>query len=417
MKLFRRLGNIPPGYEETIFKPIGHDEFIENAGRLDTWCPLEKADIGAIELVREAVELKKLNGGLIKSSMFEDLVGDAYARLYEKAIPCLQKKILEGDHQQMTMDKPLTGESAEGARVSPPPADEKAPEKPLEKAPKTRAKGVTKREIQRKADSIAIKAATSRLAAKSTRLADEDFKPAPVEPSATEPPRNHGDNPKDNNERAPEGSTIQPSIPIIPSSVLPSLHGSGDEESELSDVDESRISEPEKPAKPMFPNLLAKRLASPNPGSEISSNVSFDGGDTEKEEHQPRALDEIDGDAAGEDGDGDDDDNDNDNDGDGEAEDEAGDEGGDEEGNDDEDDIDGGGGNLGDVEDVGNDGGDEGEGQDEDDGDDDGDEVDIESVPAVPFQENDLDMESGKPHDRLNESHRSDPSDIEMDDA
>ncbi|EAS32430.1 transcriptional corepressor for histone genes (Hir3) [Coccidioides immitis RS] len=284
IKLFRRLGHVPASHEEAIFKPLGHEEFVANATRLDSWTHSETAEPALIDLVREAVELKKLNGGLIKPGIFEDLVGDVYALIYEKTVPGILERIAkEENRERMKVDHLLSAGDSVNDNHTPPPGLDKSPDKPPEKAPgpKARAKGVTRREVQRKADAIATKAAASR--PKPIRPADEDSKPVVVEQAATEGTANKAEAQeevsKPVSQQTPEaGEATGPAI--VPSSALPSIHDSGEDESELSELDDSKMSDPSKPSLPMFPNLLVKRLASPNPMSELSSNISHDGRET-----------------------------------------------------------------------------------------------------------------------------------------
>ncbi|EEP82398.1 predicted protein [Uncinocarpus reesii 1704] len=317
IKLFRRVGNVPTSHEETVFKPLGHDEFVTNAAHLDSWTQTGKADPKLMDLVREAVELKKLNGGLIKPGMFEDLVGDVYALLYENTVP----RILEGiateeNRERMKVDHLLSaGDAADRSRTPPPSTFDKQSEKPSEKGPgpKPRAKGVTRREIQRKADAIATKLAVSRLAAKASRLAEEELR-APAEDSTTEKPINEDE---EEISKPVTGDLLVSDAPIVPSSAVPSIHDGGDEESELSELDESKLSEPTKQAIPTFPSLHVRRLASPNPLSELSSNVSHDGKEPEGVEHME--LDPSAGGGGEGDGDGEEDGEDDGGDGDGDS--------------------------------------------------------------------------------------------------
>ncbi|WEW54969.1 Histone transcription regulator 3 [Emydomyces testavorans] len=414
IKLFRRSNNVAANHEEAIFKPIGHDEFVANAGHLDACIHAGTAEQTMIDLVREAVELKKLNAGLIKPGIFEDLVGDVYALLYEKTVP----RILEGiakeeNRERMKVDHLLSaGDTADGTHTPPPPPppasetlSEKLPEKPTH--PKTRTKGVTRREVQRKADAIATKAAAARPAGKPTRPADEDAKPPAAEQTAIETTTNKDEIQEEATQQAPEEVPEARDAPVVPSSALPSIHGSGDDESELSELDESKISEPSKPAVPMFPNLLVKRLASPNPLSEASSNISNDGGDGDGD---------GDGDVEG-DGDGDEDavvDTDADvNDG--------GDGNGDGVGDDHEGDEDGNGDNNGDDDDDPGDGDADQERDDDGDGDGDGDgDRDVDGDSAVTMSLQEPKSEGGvadNESEHTNEAQPPGQSDVEMEDA
>ncbi|KAI1989642.1 Histone transcription regulator 3 [Ophidiomyces ophidiicola] len=278
IKLFRRLGNIPINHEDAVFKPIGYEEFIANASRLDSWSHSEPADTATIDLVREAVELKKLNAGLMKAGIFEDLVGDTYALFYEKSVPTILEGLAkEENRERMKVDHLLlcggTGDTAHTSSLTP----EKPQEKLPEKAPKARAKGVTRREVQRKADAIAAKAAASR-PTKASRAAEEDSKLPIVEQIVNEPSTKK-DEIQENIQNQVSERTQEITETATARSAPPTVLENGDTESELSELDESKISELSRPVGQIFPHSLAKRLVSPNPQSEASSNISIDGGD------------------------------------------------------------------------------------------------------------------------------------------
>ena len=198
--------------------------------------------------------------------MFDDFVFDVYARLYEETVPGFVEQVAEEENQKrMKVDHLLmVGEKSEGTEnpVTAPPEPAPVPVP----GPKPRVKGVTRRELQRKADAIATKA--PRPAPKPTRPAEDDSRP--------QPPEQVSDKPEEKNEtKDEEPSAIQQSAPA-------SVHDSADDESELSEFDEDKIAEAVKSSDTaLFPNLLMKRVMSPKPGSELSTNISVDGGDNE----------------------------------------------------------------------------------------------------------------------------------------
>ncbi|KAK2783228.1 Histone transcription regulator 3 [Emmonsiellopsis sp. PD_33] len=270
IKLFRRVGEIPEGHEDTIFKPVSHDDFVVYSGRLENWCHSHSADMALVDLLKDAVELKKLNNGLMKSAVFEDLVADTYAVLYQKNIAKFMEQVTEEESRdRMKVDHLLMGsDGPEGTRT--PPVSTQGP------GPKPRFKGVARKELQRKAEAIATRALAPRSIPR----------PAPrLAPNPT------GEEPQ-------QSTNIEVAVPVLPirdelkeeasgvqSSVPGSVHDSADDESELSDIDEDLVEkglEPAitntttKPAPPqsMFPNLLMKRVLSPKPGSDPSTNVS-----------------------------------------------------------------------------------------------------------------------------------------------
>lgn len=246
-----------------MFKGVTHDEFTIHSGRLEEWCLNNTAENPIIDLLRDAVELKKLNGTLMKSSMFDDIVFDIYAHLYQEKTPKFVEQVAEEENRERMKVNHLLmiGEKTEGTETPPAPTPPTPAPVP---GPKPRVKGVTRRELQRKADTIATKA--PRPAPKPTRPTEDDSRP-PLPEQISDKPEEKNDTKDD------EPSAIQPSAAA-------SVHDSADDESELSEFDEDKVAEAAKPSNTTsFPDTLVKRVASPKLDSELSTNVSVDGGD------------------------------------------------------------------------------------------------------------------------------------------
>ncbi|PGH04967.1 hypothetical protein AJ79_06924 [Helicocarpus griseus UAMH5409] len=302
IKLLRRVGEIPEGQEDTVFKPVSHDDFVLYSARLEDWCQQHSSETHLVDLLKDMVELKKLNNGLMKPAIFEDLVADTYAVLYQSNIPKFIEQVAgEENRERMKVDHLLMASDGPDGTQTPPITSAQG-----QPGPKPRFKGVSRKELQRKSEAIATRALAPKPAPKpAARLADE------------EPPTR------------PPGGTIEVAIPVLPirddvreeasgaqSSVPGSVHDSADDESELSEIDEEKASElaeastgleaagaaegepeaeeettttamTEKPddAQPTLPNPLMKRIMSPKPESENpSTTVSVgDGADAEIE--------------------------------------------------------------------------------------------------------------------------------------
>ncbi|KAK3079662.1 hypothetical protein LTS18_004197, partial [Coniosporium uncinatum] len=83
--LLRRIGKIPEGHEDAIFKNLNHDEFALRSLHLEAWCHNqlnEETKHAQLTTLKDVVELKKINNGLIKPTLIDDLIGDTYALLY-----------------------------------------------------------------------------------------------------------------------------------------------------------------------------------------------------------------------------------------------------------------------------------------------------------------------------------------------
>lgn len=83
MQVLRKHGNVPPGHETAVFSGISHEAFVRRKEYLEKWCHDSSSSSPILEVLQEAIELKKLNGTLMKPGSIDDLVGDAYAYLYD----------------------------------------------------------------------------------------------------------------------------------------------------------------------------------------------------------------------------------------------------------------------------------------------------------------------------------------------
>ncbi|KAI5211044.1 hypothetical protein E4T38_01567 [Aureobasidium subglaciale] len=84
LKVLRRHGHIPIAQETAIFSGINHEDFLRRKEYLENWCQ-NPANIShpVLETMQEVIEIKKINGGLMKAAAIDDLIGDAYAYLYD----------------------------------------------------------------------------------------------------------------------------------------------------------------------------------------------------------------------------------------------------------------------------------------------------------------------------------------------
>lgn len=83
-RLLRHSFKIPP-MEEDVFKNMSPEEFEILAERVSDWAGKDDRDHHALNAMKEAIELKKLNGGLTKAGMIDDLINDSYSVLYKDA--------------------------------------------------------------------------------------------------------------------------------------------------------------------------------------------------------------------------------------------------------------------------------------------------------------------------------------------
>lgn len=294
MQLLRVRGGIPIGQEDAVFKSVSHLTFLLNTGRLEEWTQSPEADTNYLQLLRDISELKKLNNNLMKGTMFNDLLGDAYAHLYNRVVPeLIAKSTDEENRERMRVDHVLMNAEASPADTPSPLASGQGTDPTMIRKPKV----ITKAEIIRKAEALIIKlvaqplpsvskppAVRPQTAAPPAMLSPTLPIQQPSEAASTHPPENPS---ADAN--ATDTATLKPdNAPDKDkekerelSSVAGSVHDSADDESELSEIED--MEEPADIApKPLFPGLIKRVQAVER--SDAESSKDEDGGDEQEEE-------------------------------------------------------------------------------------------------------------------------------------
>ena len=250
-----------------LFQGMHPDVYAARATRLEAWMHMQSTNPPIVDILREAIELKKLNNNLFKSTLFEDLIRDIYAHLYESIVPGLiAQDAVEENRVRMSVDNILTNQAP---TVETPPVDFSAAQAEQQKS---RARWLTQRELVRRAEAIAAKPAPTVPAKVLKALA-----PSPM--SSKEQSKQLGQS----------GST--PALAVVidlekdnASSVPGSVHDSADDESELSEVDEevadSKLMEASAERPALFPGLLAAKT------EDVGDEDGNMGGITEDETHE-----------------------------------------------------------------------------------------------------------------------------------
>ncbi|KAF9893105.1 Histone transcription regulator 3 [Aspergillus nanangensis] len=297
-RVIRRAGNINEGHEESVFKPIGWEEFVTNTGRLEGLSQLSPESPVLLELLRDAVELKKLNNNLMKVSLLEDLIADLYSRLYEVNMPQVLEQANEENKEKMKVDHLLM--ASDGAADTPtPPTSAPASEAP---APRGRTKGIARRDVQKRAETIVHRKLAPRApTAKVSAPTEAEPAHAPGQSVASASQQNKDTTRRSTGPGEEAGSGQHSDVPD-------SLHDSADDESELSEIDDDKLSKLNTERKMLFPNLR-DRGTSGDPESEMSGPADRDGGneatgeiDEEGDREGEADLGEGEGDTIGEDG-------------------------------------------------------------------------------------------------------------------
>jgi len=281
LKLLRQAGQVPEGYEDHVFKSMNHDDFSAKSAKLEAWCHSPTTQSTTLEILRDVIELKKLNNGLMKPTLIDDLLCDTYAKLYEDAGPL---------HDQAPAPNAipnLDGTSDPAAHPAPVQLQFQPSYQPGQPAqeqhvPRPRAKGVGRRELQRKAEAAVNRPVTATVASIPARL----LHGGPSLALALGGGRASVDGPGGGG-----GSAVAAAhaLALVENSAPASVHDSADDESgsELSELGD--LDEPTPPQRPMFPGLaarIANRKASPTPGSSLVGGDSEDVGLEEKDEDE-----------------------------------------------------------------------------------------------------------------------------------
>jgi hypothetical protein len=287
LKLLRRMGRIPDGHEDAVFKSLNHDEFVLLAGRLEAWCQDPATQNPVLDVLRDVLELKRLNNGLMKATLIDDLVGDTYAMLYANIGPTLPPLPSEQTPQQPPQPPSISALSSIQAAPGQPPisslqhvqvdggTDPSNPNLPFsiyhpnqlqgqvqlppqhpppDTTARPRAKAIGRREVQRRAEAASAKPAVPAPAPSTTTMAIRSppiTHPQLVIPSPAPNPSaaNNSESPTKGHaggelQVPPSGTaTTAASVTNEEPSAPASVHDDADDESELSELDESEVRE------------------------------------------------------------------------------------------------------------------------------------------------------------------------------
>ncbi|KAE9376333.1 hypothetical protein N431DRAFT_180202 [Stipitochalara longipes BDJ] len=300
LKLIRSVAKVPAGMDE-IFKTVPNEEFTHFSDRLTAWIADPRMQHPALDALREAVELKKLNSNAMKPTPIDDLINDAWAVLYTQVA-----KTLPGPDPAS-----LQAAQLDGAGEAPPPAarsmgpmslnnlvmDMNGTQIPVpvtyagSEPSRARKVGISRREVLRR----------SELAVNRPPDPPRAIAPASSRPRASEQP-----SPTtilgSNAESGQRGASSTPKVEIPARSAeggqererndeeseRGSLHDSADDESDLSDVPDMD----DVDSSMIFPNLMRRE------GQGSSTANENDG----ENEHEHEGENEGDGEGGGEEG-------------------------------------------------------------------------------------------------------------------
>ncbi|KAF1920885.1 hypothetical protein BDU57DRAFT_465752 [Ampelomyces quisqualis] len=309
--MLRNLGRVPEHQEDSTFKSLNHDEFNMIAPRLEAWCQSPATQHHTLDILRDVIELKRLNNGLLKPLHIDDLIGDTYALLYTTIGPTLPPLPTEQQQRQEMIDpvQPAfahphstlsisslvqvqvdgTGETTNRGPFAVNHKNQLLPQQPLQQLPqpepaaRPRSKAVGRREIGRRAEACTQKpvgtaaaqttampirsppAMNATLTSFSPRVTSPEKPAQPVssmnEPTAhTNSTNNSGTGTATasvtNDEADPEPEHEHEPEPSAPASV----HDDADDESELSELDEEEVREIEQEVIRRSTSIAAPKL-------------------------------------------------------------------------------------------------------------------------------------------------------------
>jgi hypothetical protein len=328
LKMLRNLGQVSEGQEDAAFKSVNHEEFNIVALRLEAWCQNPQTQHPVLDILRDAIELKRLNNGLMKPLQIDDLIGDTYALLYTTIGPTLPPLPSEQPPQPqppqpqfMAPAQPVTqhisalpisslmqvqvdgpGDPANRtpfAVYHPSQLVSQQPQAPQpEPVVKSRAKAVGRREVGRRAEACVqrpVTAAAHQPTAMPIRSPPPSHATIPAISTRTSSPEksaqsanNTAENPDHSFDKSASGTaptSVDNDDPEPEPSAPASVHDDADDESELSELDEEEVQEIEQEViaprrsasiaapKPLFPNLSRKSMdkqTAKDDGSEAS---------------------------------------------------------------------------------------------------------------------------------------------------
>ncbi|KAI0834402.1 hypothetical protein F5Y06DRAFT_279136 [Hypoxylon sp. FL0890] len=276
LRLIRQTYQISPVLEDD-FKSISSDEFEIITSRISDWSSDPSSSHPALSALQEAIELKKLNAGLMKAGAIDDLVTDCYTALYfeiGKSLPGPAVSTLIAEREQARLreearqsDKALEPKPANplssllnpqshensGAEGGP---GESAPAN-TEGAQRPRKVGIRRADVLRKAEQAVLRAqeGPKSASAKSRGSVSSGKTPAADEGREAEmrdDSRSDDGGPEEDVEMKDE--EVEGDMSSVPGSV----HDSADDESDLSDVPPEDVLDEDEAQQLMFPNLVRR---------------------------------------------------------------------------------------------------------------------------------------------------------------
>ncbi|KAI1326496.1 hypothetical protein F5Y16DRAFT_229900 [Xylariaceae sp. FL0255] len=339
LKLIRQNYHVLPVEDE--FKTTTPEEFDGITSRINDWCSQPSSSVPAFSALQESIELKKLNGGLMKAGPIDDLIADCYTAMYleiRKSLPGPPPDVLvtisdnlalaekdrnemvglsEANKSSLTLNpfggllnpQSVENSGTEGVAgdATPTPAGNAETG-----APKPRKTGIRRADILRKAEQAVLRSQEGPSTSKSTNSKSRSSVSSGKTPAA-----NDGDSTDvgDDSDRGDGDGDVEMKVGDGPgddensdSEPPGSVHDSADDESDLSDVPPEDLLDEDEAAQLMFPNLVRRKTGNTTESEDESGSgeeaeeeekgEGHEGGDEngeedEEEEDEDHAEDEV----------------------------------------------------------------------------------------------------------------------------
>jgi len=252
LRLLRLHARLPEGLETATFSNIFHDEFLARKESLERWMRAQESGVSpTLDVLRDVQEFKRVNSNLMKAGSIDDLIGDAYAFMFQgpgkiaweeekRVAPIVAPLVARNPDSFLNQVRNLLNieiptENPENASPAPPASSTT----PLldSTAPVKRKVGVGRREIRTCAENCFQQKSSTSTTTVPTTTTPRNLPRVQVVI-----------------DRSKEEITRDTSVEA---SADGSIHDEADDESELSELEEEEGSSPvEIDVEPLFPGLL-----------------------------------------------------------------------------------------------------------------------------------------------------------------
>ncbi|KAI1747422.1 hypothetical protein F4782DRAFT_425269 [Xylaria castorea] len=281
LRLIRQAYQISPVIEDE-FKSTTPEEFEIITTRINEWCSDPASSYPALSALQEVIELKKLNGGLMKAGAIDDLINDCYTTLYFKTGKSLpgpdvaalleekEQERIQSEARQLDKDNvenkslnPFSGilnpQSHENSGTEGVPGDSTPAN--IDGVQRPRKTGVRRADVLRKAEQAVLRVqegpkpangkSRSSVSSGKTPAADENNDGNIDGDSEGDGDSVRGEVEGDIEMKDEEADREMSSVPG-------SVHDSADDESDLSDVPPEDLLDEDEAQQLMFPNLMRR---------------------------------------------------------------------------------------------------------------------------------------------------------------